>query len=882
MSWINRLASTLRSKRLDRDLDDELRFHLEMRTRELIASGLSPEEARREARLRFGNPTSLQESTRSMDTLEWLETLWQDLRYACRVLRRSPGFTTVVVLTLALGIGANTAIFSVVNAVILRPLDCNEPQRLAVLDTADTRYNSKGAASYRDIAYWRSESRTFEEIAVYYLPGWSRQTLTGIEEPQPIQAAFVSSNFFPMLGVAPLLGRTVSAEDVQRRERVVVLSEALWRRRFDGSPSALQATLELDGKPWQVIGVMPETYRFPFRDTQCWMPVTSHDEWRDEGKDLKSRRWLGLGRLKPGASFEQAQAEMSTIAAHLEKEYPDTNAGLTVKVTALQLLVAGNTRLALWVLLGAVAFVLLIACTNVANLVLARGATRERELAVRAALGAGRGRLVRQLLTESLALAAAAGALGLGLALAGIRALVAFGPLDLPRLSETRIDATVLVFTLLASLLAGILFGLAPAWRISRCNPNESLKQGGRATAGSLGLRHARSLLVVAEFALAVVLLAGAGLLIRSFLAVEAVDSGFKTERVLTVHIWFAASTPESRQLAFYRQGIERLAAIPGVEAAGAGNTLFQLGESRGFALREVEGRPAEPRDQWTPLSWTTVSGDYFQALGIPLLRGRFFSQRDRRDSSPVVIINETLARRYWPGEDPIGKRLKGFDPRGRNDEWVTVIGMVADTRTQGRERPPMAQLFQPQEQWSDGTPYFVIRTATRDAQQLSSAVRSVLHAVDKAAAITDVTTPEQRLQDQTSRRRFQAWLFGLFSGVALLLAAIGIYGIMHYSVAQRRHEIGIRMALGARPGDVLGLVVRQGLSLAAIGTAAGLLSALWLTRALATLLFGVTPTDPLTFAGVSAVLLLAALVACWLPARRATRIDPIVALRQD
>ncbi|HXI39692.1 MAG TPA: ABC transporter permease, partial [Bryobacteraceae bacterium] len=579
-----------------------------------------------------------------------------------------------------------------------------------------------------------------------------------------------------------------------------------------------------------------------------------------------------------------------TIASRIEREYPKAASaeipelqlkGLDVRVIPLNEHIVGNVRRSLSVLFGAVLFVLLIGCTNLANLFLARGASRTREFAVRAAIGAGRGRLIFQVLTESVTVALIGGAAGVLVAIMAIRGLKAFGPEDIPRLAETGIDGGVLLFTIGISLAAGIFFGLVPAWRVSRNDPNETLKEGGRNASEGRSGRRAHALLVTAEFAMAVILLSGAGLLIRSFLAVLAIDPGFRPEHVLTVNIEFPYSMTQTRQEAFYRRAFERVAALPGVQAAGAVSNLFFLNDARTWGLRQVESRPPEPVGRWTQLVWTQVSGDYFRAMGIPLIKGRYFTDHDGPDSPPVAIVNQTLARRYWPGEDAVGKRLKGFDPRGRNDEWVTVVAVVGDTHSYGLERQPISQIYEAQMQRHENTPQLVVRTAS-DPARLAAAIRATVRAVDNTAVISNITTMEQRLGEQTARRRFQTWLLGLFSALALALAAIGIFGVMHYSVAYRTHEFGVRMALGARAADVFGMVIRQGLLLAGIGVCAGILGSLWLTQALSGMLYGVTARDPVTFFAVAFVLLATALSACYIPARRATKVDPMVALRCD
>ncbi len=818
-----------------------------------------------------------------------MQTLLQDIRYGLRMLAKNPGFTAVAVIALALGIGANTAIFSVIEAVLLRPLPYRDPSRLALLSDPQYPQDPKyGGFLYKDFEAWRSQSRTFEGMAAYYRDsGFSQVTLTEASEPEFVQGAFVSANFFPLMGVSPLLGRVFTLEEETRQERVVILSHGLWVRRFGASPDVIGKTLQINGIASQVIGVMPATFQFPARDQQFWAPLTTNPGWGDPALTtnidprhirLFYARWQAIGRLRPGVTLQQAQAEMNTIFRRINRADPDGNRGVGINVVPLRVNLSGNTRLAFVVLFSAVSFVLLIACSNVANLMLTRGAVREREMAIRAALGAGRGRLVRQLLTESALLALVSGCLSLILASTGVRALLALAPADIPRLEEASLDAGVLAFTLGISLFAAVLFGLAPAWKISQMV--DSLNSASRGPSGTVELKRTRGLLVVTEFALAVVLLTGAGLLVRSFLALQAVDPGFQPEHVLTMNITLSAAAPEARN-ASYSSVLERVRGIPGVQAAGAIDWLFELGTLDNHGLRAIEGRAPEPREKWTALIWEDISGDYFQAIGTSLLRGRYFSEQDGPDSPLVAIIDESMARRYWPGEDPIGKRFKGGDPRGHNDEWLTVIGVVRDMRRSGVEKRPIPHIYEWYRQAGGAPADLVVRT-TGDPRALAGVLRSVVRGFDHRAILSSVTTMEQQLSEQLSPRRFQTWLLGLFSLVALVLASVGIYGVLHYSVTQRTHEIGIRMALGAARRDVLRLVVGQGITLALVGVGIGLLAALGLTRLLASLLYGVSPGDPLTFASVSILLTLVALAASYIPARRATKVDPMVALRYE
>jgi predicted permease len=808
-----------------------------------------------------------------------------DLRYTVRMLLKNPGFTVVAVLTLALGIGANIAIFSVVYAVLLRPLPYKDPNHLALVVTTDTQ-DPKAGTLYENFKAWRSQSQTFEDFAVYYRnTGWSRVTLTWSDESELVQGAFVSANFFPLMGISPLIGRMFSPEEERLHEHVVVLSHSLWKQRFESSPDAIGKTLQIDGASAQIIGVMPTSFQFPAREMRFWAPITINRYWLDEPPRDESHirnfymRWNVVGRLKPGLTFEAAQAEMSTLARRLEQQDP-LNKGLGVTVVPLKIELSGNTRLALFILLGAVSFVLLIACANVANLMLARGTLRNREFSIRAALGAPRIRLIQQMLTESAALAALSGCAGLLLAAFGTRLLVVFGPADIPRLEQARVDSSILVYTLGLSLLVTIVFGLAPAWKTFRNDPNEWLKAGGRSSPEGTGISHAGRALAVSEFAVAVVLLTGAGLLIRSFLTLQAVSAGFQPAHVLTLRVSLPGGTLQARQAAFYPQLLERVQGLPGVHAVGGITGVFE-GVPQILGLRVIEGGAPEPRGRWTSLSWTTISGNYFRAMGTPLLRGRFFSEQDSQDSPLVAIVDESLARRYWPGEDPIGKRFKGQDRRGRNDDWITVIGLVSDMRRRGLENEPTPHIFEWYKQAGAFPSDIVVRTTTNPLK-LAGTLRAAVRQLDRLAILSTVLTMEQRLDEQLSPRRFQTWLLTLFSLVALLLASVGVYGVMHYCVVQRTHEIGIRMALGAQRGDVLRLIVGQGLRLATTGLVAGLTGAWWVNRILSSLLYGVTPTDPATFAGVSALLAVVALVACYIPAHRATKVDPMVALRHE
>jgi predicted permease len=689
--------------------------------------------------------------------------------------------------------------------------------------------------------------------------------------PERSRSARVPANFFPLLGIEPILGRVFSAEEEKRGERVVVVSYGLWQQRFGGSAQAIGSDLVMDGRKSRIIGVMPRQFQFPFSDTRVWEPLTSHPYWalRDKSSPRASGNWYVLGRTKSSATWEQAQAEMNTIGRRLQTEYPDNEGAPGISVVPLHIQTTGKMQLALLVLFGSVFLMLLIACINVANLLLARGTVREREFAVRRALGAGRLRVAGQLLTECLVLAAAGGLLGLLLAAVGLKALIAFGPQDIPRLTEARLDLQVLVFTLSISVFAAIVSGLWPALQ----NGTSLARSRQWTTVASRGIR---SLLVVGEFSLALVLLAGAGLLVHSFLRLQAVDLGFRPDNLLTMRIDLHVGKTGPQQVAYFSEAIERVQELPGVRSAAAiGRFLKSYGEEP----VAIEGRPAAPPKRDFKAADDVIIGPYFQTVGIPLRRGRFFSDQDRGNSTSVAIINDTMARSYWPNDDPIGKRFSF--PERKSSPWFTVVGVAGDMHRQGIEKQVAPQVFRPLSQSPDNEMDLLVRT-TSNPLTVATAVRAEIQSVDKSIAKFGVTTVEQQLNEQTAERRFHTSLIGLFSLIALFLSAIGIYGLIHHLVVQRTHEIGVRMALGARYGDVLALVLRQGLTLAGIGMLAGMFGAFGFTQMLSSLLYGVTPTDPVTFAAAPAILLGVAALACWLPARRAARIDPALALRQD
>ena len=803
-----------------------------------------------------------------------MTTLIQDLRYGIRMLFKQPGFTIVAVLALTLGIGADSAIFSVVNAVLLRPLPYPDSERLVVLRERSPQIEGMSVA-YPNFIDWRDQNNAFENIGVFRRQSYN---LTGSGEPERLIGWQLSADVFPALKVTPARGRLFTYdEDKPGANPVVVLSHGLWQRRFGGDPNILEQTMTLDGRSFSVIGVMPPGFQFSRPGAELWAPVgqVSKDPgWENRGNHPGL---TGIARLKPGVTVDQAREDMEIVAANLEKQYPDSNTGNRVTITpALENVIRG-IRPALLVLLGAVGFVLLIACANVANLLLARATARQKEIAIRTALGASRWRIVRQLLTESILLSLVGGALGLLLARLGVKLLVAISPNSIPRSEEINLDSRVLAFTIGVSVLTGIIFGVVPALHASKPDLNETLKDAGR---GSTGRRHLlRSGLVVSEVALTLVLLIGAGLMIRSFYRLQQVDPGFIHERLLTFNVSLPQKKyPENQQkISFYEQLADRLRGLPGVQAVGLSSGL-PLGNNGWQTSFRVEGQP-EPEPGKTPLTEAVVaSPEYFQAMGLTVVRGRNFTEQDLKDGPHVTLIDEEFERRYWPGEEAVGKRIK----TGRDDPPITVVGIVRRVKMDGlNEDSNRVQSYFPFRQMPFSGMTVVIKTSN-DPIGLVSAVREQVLAIDPDQPVYNINTMEQLRSDSIAPDRLNLMLLACFAAVALILATVGIYGVMAYSVTQRTHEIGIRMALGARQSDVLGMVIRQGMKLAIGGLAIGLVGAWLATRAMTSLLFGVSATDPLTFAVISVVLIGVALGACFVPARRATKVDPMIALRYE
>jgi len=804
------------------------------------------------------------------------DEMFQDLHYGLRMMLKNRGFTLIAVFTLALGIGANTAIFSVVNAVLLRPLPLDKPDELVLVwENSLAKGWKQFSVAPPNFADWREQNHVFEQLAAFRSSSFN---LTGDDQPTVLAGARVSSNLFNLLRVQTLAGRVFTAEDDQLgKNHVAVISEGLWQRRFGGRHDVLGKGLSLDGEIYMVVGVLPAKVTFPSRP-DVWIPIAFSSE--ELSNQRRGAHGIGvIGRMKPGVTLERAQEEMSAIAVRLGTQYPASNKGWGITLVSMMDSVVGSgVRRALWVLLGAVVLVLLIACVNVANLLLARSAARGREVAIRSALGASRLRLIRQLLMESAMLSLVGGALGLLIAVSSVGLVRTMGPaLNLPRYRDVQVNPTMLAFTLGVSLLAGILFGLAPAYQTTRIDVNDALKEGGQS--GGAKRQRLRGLLVVSEVALSLVLLVGAGLLIQSFVRLQRVDPGFDSHNVLTLQVSLpqAKYRDAAQQTNFFRELLGRLRSLPGVEAA-AGSNFVPISSSDEEFHFTVEGRPSLAPGQAPSATYYCVTPDYFRVLQIPVRKGRPIGEQDRDGRPRVIVINETMARRFFPNEDPIGQRLR----LGRDSRIVReIVGVVADVKHYGLDDAEFSQVYEPFFQMPEPRLTLALRTRVPPAT-LAAAVRAEVNAIDKDQPVAFVRTLEEAVALSTAQPKFRTVLQGMFAGLSLLLATIGIYGVTAYAVTQRTREIGMRMALGAQPGDVLWLMLRRGMLLALSGVVLGLAGAFALSRVLKALLFEVEVHDPLTFVSMAVLLYAVALAACWIPARRATRVDPLAALKHE
>ncbi len=878
----------LRREQLDHDLDEELRSHIEMRAADNTAAGMSPQQARYEAQKRFGNTTLLKEDTRGVDIIIWLDEAARDFRLALRLLQRSPGFTIVAILTLALGIGANTAIFSVIDSVLLRPLPYHEPDQLVMVWENNSQHpNPHNTVSPPNFVDWQSRNTIFSSMA-YIFDG--RDNLTGNGDPQEVVVQDVSVNFFSLLGVNLLLGPGFTPENGQAgHDNVVILSYGFWNEHFAADPAIVGKSVVLNGHPQTVVGVAPQKFQWFIKDgsltsakPQMWSPFVFPQSWSNH-KDM-GRFITVVARMKPGATYSQAQTQMTAIASQLEHEYPDSQSHWGVNVVPLRDQISGELRPSLLVLFGAVAFVLLIACANVSSLLLARAASRERELAIRTAIGASRWRIARQLLMESLLLALIGGGLGVALAVWGTNALLAASPRNLLDLAAISLDLRVLTFAVASTLLAGLLFGFLPSYISAHSRISETLKEGGRGSSAANRRAFARNAFVVAQLGLALVLLTGSGLLIRSFVRLIGVDPGFDTGHLLT----FKVSLPRAKYgkdpvcLAFFQQLLAKLSTVPGVRSATMESFPPLAGLGAATAVHLLSQPPLALSD--LPVTNVQVVGsNYFSTMNIPLRAGRLFNAQELTEEKHVTIINQAFADKYLHGVNPLGQKAAIYMKSLTETELQPseIIGVVGDVHQMGLDTVPEPTVYWPHPELVMSGMTILVRTAN-DPRLIAPAARAALQQLDPELPLAGVATMDQLLADSLSRSRFTMLLLGIFAGVALVLAAVGIYGLIAYSVTQRTQELGIRIALGAQRRDVLRLVLAQGTRLTFLGVAIGLFAALALSRLLSTLLFAVSATDPLTFAGVATLLAVVALLACFIPARRATRVDPIVALRYE
>jgi putative ABC transport system permease protein len=879
LTYLRELFSTLfRRTDLDSDLDEELRSHIARHADDLERSGLPRPEAERRAHIAFGAVEKAKENVREQRPGFLLETLAGDIRFALRILRKNPAFTAVAILTLALGIGANTAIFSVVDAVLLRPLPYSQPEHLVTVSECNHPYDqaTKNEVAPGNFLDWRTRNDVFEQIGAVSLPGFS---LTGVDQPERVLGAATSAGMLRLLGLHPALGREFEAsDDKYGAAPVIMLTHALWKHRYGSDPRILGKTIHLDTKPYTVVGVLPAGLAFPQPHVQLWVPL-------EQTVAPHEMRWYAshyldvYARLKSGVTLAQASEEMSRIAAQIKREQPESNGGAAVLVLNLQDDVAGAIRPALLTLLVAVGFVLLIACVNVANLLLVRATSRGKELATRIALGASKARLIRQMLTESVLLSFAGGCAGLLVASWTTRLLLALRPESLPQFNTIETDGRVLLFTLGVSVFTGLLFGLLPAFRSSAINLSPALHATSRSATPSRSMKRLRNLFVAAEIAISLVLLAGAGLTIRSFLHLRNTDLGFRSDHIVTARISIPSDkySKDEQVVSFYDQVLQRIRNTPGVESAAMVSFLPLTGHNFDNSF-DIVGRPPHPPDNRDYALVRFIDSQYFSVLGIPLLSGRGIGEHDRLGSSRAVVLSESMARRYWPKGRPIGEHLVVY--LGEDQSPWEVVGIVGDVRTSIAEEP-LPTMYFPYAQMPYRFMVLTVRTHG-DPQSMIENIRNTVLAIDTDQPIFQTRTLAELIDSNLVPWRFSMMLLCMFAAVALLLAAAGIYGVMSYLVAQRIHEVGVRIALGAQSSDVLRLVVGDGAKLALIGLIFGLLASVALTRLMSNLLFQVSATDPLTLSVVALVLTVVALAACYVPARRAIRIDPMIALRHE